>query len=325
MGYLYGLAWYIPAMCPRSSTRSNRVFSKLIGHALGLPLVLASCNTPQPTTPPPSSESTEFQALAPSIPSDTGLTGVLSEDAFKELHELKGDAAPAPRGQMIALAGSQAYLSLPAQKDAHGTIPGIVVIHEWWGLNDHIKHWADRLADDGYATLAVDLYGGQVATDPEGAMDLMKAVDEPRAAELLGAAHEFLASDPRVNATKRGVIGWCFGGGWSLQHAIATADLDAAVIYYGRLVNDSSVLKDINAALLGVFANQDQGIPPEAVDNFVNALKQAGKSIELHRYDANHAFANPSSERYDQASASAAWDHVRTFLKRTLKDAPGNI
>ena len=198
-------------------------------------------------------------------------------------------------------------------------VPGVLVIHEWWGLNEHIKHWADRLAADGYAALAVDLYGGQVASDPDGAMSLMKGVDEAKAAEILKAAHEFLASDPRIQAERRGVVGWCFGGGWSLKHAISTPELDAAVIYYGRLVTDPAALGGIQAELLGVFGNQDKGIPPEVVQEFAGALEQAGKRIELHTYDANHAFANPSSQRYDQAAAADAWSHVRAFFKKTLK------
>ncbi|MEZ4465798.1 MAG: dienelactone hydrolase family protein [bacterium] len=114
----------------------------------------------------------------------------LSEADFKALHALTGAAAPAPRGVMVDLGGGQAYLSLPP--GATAPVPGVVVIHEWWGLNDHIKHWADRLADDGYAALAVDLYGGRVATTPDEAMAAMKTVDTDKASELLKKAVAFL-------------------------------------------------------------------------------------------------------------------------------------
>jgi carboxymethylenebutenolidase len=153
--------------------------------------------------------------------------------------------------------------------------------------------------------------------------------DEPEGLALSGiagrlaipksAAHRFLADDPRVAAQRRGVIGWCFGGAWALRQAIAHPDLDAAVIYYGRLETDPARLAKIHAPLLGVFANADKSIPPEAVDAFVAALGQAGRAIELHRYDADHAFANPSGAHYDEAAAADAWSHVRRFLATHLR------
>jgi carboxymethylenebutenolidase len=151
-------------------------------------------------------------------------------------------------------------------------------------------------------------------------MRLMKAVNAERAEKILDAAHAFLHSDARIAASRRGVIGWCFGGGWALQHAIAQPDLDAAVIYYGRLVTDPKLLASIEASLLGVFADRDAGIPPASVEAFEAALHEAGKSIEIHRYDADHAFANPSGSRYDMAAASYAWSRVRAFFTRTLRE-----
>lgn len=196
------------------------------------------------------------------------------------------------------------------------------MIHEWWGLNEHIRHWADRLAADGYAALAVDLYGGQVATTPDAAMNLMKSVDEAKARAVLAAAHRFMRDDPRIAAQRRGVIGWCFGGAWSLQHAIAEADLDAAVIYYGRLVTDPAALGKIHAPMLGVFADRDKGIPPAAVEAFAAAMAAAGKPIEIHHYDAEHAFANPSGAHYDTVAAADAWEHVRGFFAKHLRPGP---
>jgi len=274
--------------------------------------ILAACErsaSDPGTTAPPADGAEE--------PKPLGNTGMLDEEEFKRLHELRDDQAPAPRGIEIEIAGSRAYLSLP--ESSKPPLPAVLVIHEWWGLNDHIRHWTDRLAADGYAALAVDLYGGKTADDARDAMKLMQSVDDARAQEILSAAHRFLREDPRIAATRRGVIGWCFGGGWSLQHAIATPDLDAAVFYYGRPVTDETALAKIHAQLLGVFANRDKSIPPEAVDEFALALKRAGKTIELHRYDAEHAFANPSGARYDVTAASDAWEHVREFLRKQLK------
>ena len=277
---------------------------------------IAACATGQGDTAPSDTPTTE---PATETPAANPLTGIIDEAAFKALHELTEAEAPPPKGEMIDLAGTKAYLALP--EGATAPVPAVVVIHEWWGLNDHIRHWTDRLAEDGYAALAVDLYGGQVASDPEKAMALMKGVDENTAAAIISAAHDFLAQDPRIDADKQGVIGWCFGGSWSLRDAIANPKLDAAVIYYGHPVTDAAALGHINASLLGVFANQDESIPPATVDGFDTALQGVGKTIELHRYDAVHAFANPSSGKYDQASAADAWDHVRVFLKARLQPA----
>jgi carboxymethylenebutenolidase len=271
---------------------------------------LAACASQRTTAP-----STRGGAPAP-----MSHTGVLDEEEFQRLHEIREDRAPPARGVEIEIAGSRAYLSLP--ESSKPPLPAVVVIHEWWGLNDHVRHWTDRLAADGYAALAIDLYDGKTADDAGEANELVKRVDPVRAQEILTAAHRFLREDPRIAAKHRGVIGWCFGGGWALRHAIATPDLDAAVMYYGSLVMDEAELAKIGAPLLGVFGDRDKSLPPQAVDEFVAAVQRAGKSIELHRYDAEHAFANPSGARYDSASAADAWTHVRAFFAEHLKGAP---
>jgi carboxymethylenebutenolidase len=243
-------------------------------------------------------------------------TGELSEESFKALHELSPDKAPPPRGVTVPIAGTTSYLSLPGGSPPH---PGILVIHEWWGLNDHIRHWADRLAADGYAALAVDLYEGRVAGDADSAMAYVKRVDESRAAAVIAAGHDFLRESERVKAPRTGVLGWCFGGGWSLRSAMAIPDLDAAVLYYGMPETDPEKLKSIRAPICGIFGNQDPSITPEIVDRFATALREAGVANEIHRYDAGHAFANPSGRRYAEAPAAAAWDVVRAFLAAHLK------
>jgi len=252
---------------------------------------------------------------------DTGITGAASEEEFKAMHQLRGDQAPAARGTMIDLAGSRAYLSLPPE--AAAPMPGLIVIHEWWGLNDHIKHWSDRLAADGYATLAVDLFGGKVADNPDSAMAFTKSVDEAQAFRILAAADTFLASDPRIRARKRGSIGWCFGGAWSLQAALRQRDLDACVIYYGRLVTSAGEFRGLRTPVLGHFANRDRSITPEMVDRFETALNEAGVPHEIHRYDADHAFANPSGGNYDEPAAAQAWERTRAFLSAHLEQGSG--
>lgn len=248
---------------------------------------------------------------------DTGLTGAISEDEFKALHERPHDRSPAPRGQMVELTPDhRAYLALPSGEGPH---PALVVIHEWWGLNDNVKHWTDRFAAEGYAALAVDLYGGRVATTADEAMGLMKGVDQEQALARMKAAEAFLRSDPRVRATKVGAIGWCFGGSQALQLALNDPDLAAAVLYYGRLVTDPERLRSIRAAVLGVFGARDRSIPQETVDAFERGLEQAKVAHEVHRFDADHAFANPSNPRYQSEAAADAWARARTFLARHLR------
>ena len=259
-----------------------------------------------------------LQEKAPEkAPQEKKPAGQISEEEFKKLHELKKEAAPTLHGTMIEIAKAKAYLSLP--EGAKAPMPGIVVIHEWWGLNDHVKHWADRLAAEGYAAVAVDLYEGTVATTPDEANAAMKKVDATRSKEILLAAHAFLKDDPRVQAPKRGSIGWCFGGKQSLALALAAPDLDAAVMYYGHPVLEPEALLPLKAPLLAIFGAKDKSIPPETVKAFDEALIKAKKRRVILSYDAEHAFANPSGAKYDEENAAKAWAEVRKFLAEYLK------
>jgi carboxymethylenebutenolidase len=203
-----------------------------------------------------------------------------------------------------------------------GPFPGIVVIHEWWGLNDWVKEQASKLADQGYVTLAVDLYRGKVADTPELAHELMRGVPQDRATRDLVAAVVFLKSQPNVRKDRIGSIGWCMGGGYSLDVAIEEPTLAACVINYGRLVTDPSAVQKIHAAVLGNFGAEDRGITPADVEKFENALKAAGKSVDIKIYpDAGHAFENPNNKTgYRGADASDAWRRIVSFFERTLKN-----
>jgi len=256
---------------------------------------------------------------APAAPARTQPLGGLSEEEFAKLHTLKEGEAPPAKGTMVALAdGSKAYLTLP--EHAKPGLPAVVVIHEWWGLNSHIKYWADRLTLTGRAALAVDLYGGKSATDRKTAGELMQAAskDVPKAVATLLAARDFVKKDPRVAATKIGSIGWCFGGGMSLQLAIAAPDLDACVMYYGFPVDDPAKLAAIKAPLLGIWGNKDAAITPAKVDAFDKELTDAKVAHKFFRYDAAHAFANPSNDIYDAKSAADAFEKVKAFFDEKL-------
>jgi carboxymethylenebutenolidase len=213
----------------------------------------------------------------------------------------------------------QGILYTPAGK---GPFPALIVIHEWWGLNDWVKDQASKLADQGYAALAVDLYRGKVATTPDMAHEIMRGVPEDRAKRDLHAAFDFLASQPNVKKDRIGSIGWCMGGGYSLDVALQEPTLAAAVINYGHLATDTDALKKINAPILGLFGAQDRGIPPSDVKKFGATLDQLGKKIDIKIYDdAGHAFENPNNkEGYREADAADAWKRTVDFLSSALKN-----
>jgi carboxymethylenebutenolidase len=199
-------------------------------------------------------------------------------------------------------------------------LPAVVIIHEWWGLNDNIKDMADELASEGYVVLAADLFNGEVATDPNRARELSSSVrDNPeQAIANLQSAVQYLASLPNVNSSRIASLGWCFGGGQSLQLALNSEQnpLAATVIYYGNLVNDTNELSKIKWPVLGIFGDQDQSIPVESVNAFEQALNKTGVTNEIYIYPGvGHAFANPS-DNYAPKEAADAWKKTLAFLNK---------
>lgn len=211
--------------------------------------------------------------------------------------------------------------TLYAPASAKGKLPALVVIHEWWGLNDWVQEQASKLADQGYVTLAIDLYRGKVAKTPDEAHELMRGVPSDRASRDLTAAADFLRSQSNVDPSRVGVIGWCMGGGYALDLALADPKLKVAVINYGHLMVDPANLAKINAKVLGIFGGQDRGITPADVHAFEDAMKKAGKSVEIKIYDdAGHAFENPNNkDGYKPQDAADAWQRTTNFLEQNLK------
>jgi len=202
-----------------------------------------------------------------------------------------------------------------------GPLPALIVIQEWWGLNDWVKEQASKLADQGYVALAVDLYRGKVATTPDEAHELMRGLPEDRAKRDLRAAYDYLAKHKNVVPQKIGAIGWCMGGGFSLDVALMEPRLAADVVNYGHLATDEMSLKQINAPILGIFGGKDRGIPVEDVKKFEQTLKGMGKKIEVVIYpEAGHAFENPNNKAgYRPADAADAWKKTVDFLAANLK------
>lgn len=241
----------------------------------------------------------------------------VEDQAFKDAHDI-------PRTTTLSDQGTLIRIPLAAGPEATGyafmadsaSQKYLFVIHEWWGLNDNIKEEAARLfkALDSVHVIALDLYDGQVATDPEQAGKLMQAVKEERAQAIVQGALDMAGPKAEIAS-----IGWCFGGGWSLKTSVMAEERGVAcVLYYGMPLQKADELSPLQAPILGVFAKKDGWITPEVADNFENLAKATGKSIEIHQFDAKHAFANPSNPDYKKEAAQKANTLTLNFLKKHL-------
>ena len=229
-----------------------------------------------------------------------------SESMMEGVYQVETDS--------VSYDGGVGFIASPISDESH---PGIILIHEWWGLNENIKQTAKKLASQGYVVLAVDLFDGKVADDAQTAVELTGAFVQDDAIANMNGAVGYLQTKYKVESI--GSIGWCFGGKQSLTLALNNDEMDATVIYYGRLVTDHKVLSSINWPVLGIFAELDQGIPPETVDEFEAALNKAGVPNDIHIYsDVDHAFANPTGQRYAPEEADDAWKKTIEFLKANL-------
>ena len=215
------------------------------------------------------------------------------------------------------------YLVYPVLNPNNNTqkLPAVIMIHENRGLNDNIKDTADLLSRQGYVVLAVDLFEGEVTTDPNRARELSSAVrnNSDIAIENMKSAVRYLTSLENVNGSRIASLGWCFGGGQSLQLALNSEEhpLAATVIYYGNLVNDTEALSKIKWPVLGIFGDQDQSIPVDSVMQFEQALNEIGIINEIYIYPGvGHAFANPSGDNYAPKETADAWKKTLAFLEK---------
>lgn len=193
--------------------------------------------------------------------------------------------------------------------------PGIVVIQEWWGLNDQICGVADRFARAGYNALAPDLYKGRMTAIPDEANHLMSGLDFPDATnqDLRGAGAHLKGTSGKV-----GVMGFCMGGALTIAALVHIPDLAAGVCFYGIPPQEFADPAKIRAPFQGHFANQDDWCTPAAVDGLERAMKAAGAAPEIYRYDAAHAFFNERSAAYNLACANQAWERTLGFLEKHL-------
>jgi carboxymethylenebutenolidase len=211
------------------------------------------------------------------------------------------------------------YLVLPA--DVTQPVPGVIMIHERWGLNDTIRAMARRLAGEGFAVLAIDLYDGRTAATAAEAEDLMAESSRDGSAVLdnIRQAYDYL--DEAVLAPRIATLGWSLGGGWSLEAGLALGDrLAAVVMFYGQVINDDEQLAPLEAPLLGHFGDRDESIPVGDVERFRRRLRDLGKDAQVLIYsDVGHAFANPSADSYNQEAAEQAWNATVDFLAARMR------
>jgi carboxymethylenebutenolidase len=226
-----------------------------------------------------------------------------------------------PKTEMVKFpSGKDTIEGFLAVPEKPGRYPGVIVIHEWWGLNDWVKEQTQKIAEQGYVVLAVDLYRGKTATDPNEAHELMRGLPQDRAVRDMQAAFDYLAA--RKDVTGRiGSVGWCMGGGYSLQLAIHQPRLAACVVNYGALPTDPNDIQQIGAPVLGNFGGQDHGITPADVKAFQKSLTALGRYVDIKIYDdAGHAFENPNNQTgYKPADAADAWARTIAFLKKALR------
>jgi len=223
---------------------------------------------------------------------------------------------------------SPGYLVYPVSSNdtLSNKLPAVVMIHEWLGLNENIKDMANILAKQGFVVLAADLYKGEVANNPQRAMELVQSVrdNQNNSIDNLQSAVKYLGSLPNVDSSKIASLGWCFGGGQSLQLALNSQErpLVASIIYYGTpLVTDEASLSKIKWPVLGIFGDKDQAIPLEEVNLFRTSLDQSGITNEIHIYKGvGHAFANPSGDNYAPKETEDAWQKTLSFLKKYVMD-----
>ncbi len=249
---------------------------------------------------------------------DVSFAGFGEDKNFRDAHQLPNEfVLKDAKGKMIKFKTSDGKEANAYFVESPKTSKKFIfVFHEWWGLNDNIKREADELQKTlgNVNVLALDLYDGQVATKREDAAKLMQSNDKNRSLEIIKGAISFAGKDAEI-----GTIGWCFGGGWSLQASIlAGKQGKACVIYYGIIENTPETFKDLHAPVLGIFAEKDSWITPEVYGNLEKNLKAAGKKVTIKSFNADHAFANPSNTNFDEKATKEAKELTLKFFKENL-------
>lgn len=234
-------------------------------------------------------------------------------------HALGYDAAMSTSSIDIAVEGGGIAVGALAVPAGEGPAPAVVIVHEWWGLNDDMRRVATRLASEGFIALAVDLYGGRAATRPEEALELMQALRTPEAMKVIGAGVTSLRTMPRSNG-KVGITGFCLGGAMTLAAACQVSGIDAAAPFYGIPKPEYADYSRVRVPIQGHFGKKDGSIPVERPEAVAAAVRAGGGEMELFLYDAGHAFLREGDPHaYDAESAKLAWSRMLTFFRERLR------
>lgn len=254
----------------------------------------------------------------PAVQTADAMAKFTTDPAFVKVHEQPQSIDFQGKGQMVEFRTPDGSLAKAYTiKTAEPTHKFLLVVHEWWGLNDHIKREAEQLFDSlgNVTVMALDLYDGKVTANPEEAGKIMGGVKPERCEAIIKGALALAGKDGQV-----ATIGWCFGGGWSLRSSVLAADRGVGcVMYYGMPVEKAAELAPLRADVLGIFAKKDGWINEAVVSKFEDLAKATGKKVANHWFDAEHAFANPTSPRYHEASAQAANKLALDFLRERFE------
>lgn len=279
--------------------------SAALGSVAMADMLLAACAAnPNPTAPPVVEQAQPTQSPAASVPTEAAPPANQANLVTETVNYKDTD------GETL-----MGYLARP-QGDTPK--PAVVVIQEWWGLNDHIKDLARRFAGEGFVALAPDLYHGVVTTEPDEARKLVMELDMAEAVKEIQRGMAFLREQKYISGPKVGVIGFCMGGGLALQTALTEDNLSAAVAFYGKPLSAEEVAK-VKAPILGLYGAKDQGIPVDAVKSMESELKKAGIESEFHIYEgAGHAFFNDTAPSYNADAAKDAWPRTLGWFRKHL-------
>ncbi len=278
-----------------------------------LPLVLAAC-APAPSTDTSGSAFSSSASAAAQTGSLDAMTASSGADATMEIETRDVEYAEI-NGKVI-----KGYLAAP-KSEPGAKYPGLVLIHQWWGLNDNMREYAEQFAKQGYVALAVDLYEGESTTDQQKAGQLASAVQNnmDKTFGNLKQAVAFLKKQPNVLTDRLASVGWCFGGGWSYQMAKNDLGVRATVMYYGRF-NTEDDLAQMKAHIMGHFGENDTSIKVDDVRQFEVKLKTLSGENSVFIYpNAGHGFANSdNAAAYNPQAAAEAWRRTIDFLRENL-------
>jgi carboxymethylenebutenolidase len=278
--------------------------NKLVTSLLLLMILSASCQQASQTSCHSETATASFASLG-------------SDATFRNEHDTPEAISYAEKGKSISFPtpdgknGSAYFIPAPEKSDKY-----IFVFHEWWGINDFVKRQSDLYAETlkNVNVMAIDLYEGKVTTDREEAAKIMQSIDETRAKNIIKGALTYVGKNAEI-----ATVGWCFGGGWSLQGALlAGKQTKGCVMYYGMPEEDVNKLKTLNSDVVFIFAQQDQWINDKVKEDFITHMKEAGKTLTVKEYDADHAFANPSNPKYAKDAAADAEKITLDYFKSRM-------